>query len=156
MICQQAAQVHAYYDGELPRDQRAALEAHLQQCGECRDLLDELGQMSELIASAPLAEPSQMTLARLEQSWSAVRDRGVMRIAGWLTAVAASVLVASLLFWKQHADESTVLVATTPAWVTTAVMPPAEAQHDDAAPSDLVVVAQWMANDLSGDAVPIK
>ena len=146
MSCDRSAEVHAYYDGEMPRQQRATFEAHLADCADCRQVLAELRKVSELIAAAPLAEMSPMALARLQQSWFAAKDRGVMRIAGWLTAVAASILIAALLLWKRPGDEVPVRVASS--WQTAAVMPPAETQHDEAS-SDLVVVAQWMANDLS-------
>ena len=105
MSCDRSAEVHAYYDGEMPRQQRATFEAHLADCADCRQVLAELRKVSELIAAAPLAEMSPMALARLQQSWFAAKDRGVMRIAGWLTAVAASILIAALLLWKRPGDE---------------------------------------------------
>ena len=52
--------LHAYLDGELPSDERAALEAHLGQCGICRATLAEqralLERASALLGSARPAE----------------------------------------------------------------------------------------------------
>src|SRR5258705_130467 len=64
MSCEKTAQVHAYYDDELPRQQRGAVEAHLQECADCRALLAELHQVSNLIAAAPLAPMPQFAFAR--------------------------------------------------------------------------------------------
>ena len=91
MSCDQTAQVHAYHDGELRRPQQDAVEAHVKQCAGCAALLAELRQMSRLIAAAPMAEISPLALARLRQQTAeaaghAASDRGVMRVASWLTA----------------------------------------------------------------------
>src|SRR5436190_14924282 len=151
MSCDQTAQVHAYHDGELPRQQRDAVEAHVKQCADCAALLAELRQMSRLIAAAPMAEISPMALARLQKQTAeaaghAASDRGVMRVASWLTAVAASILVGAVMFWPHNRDDG-----PRGGGVEIAIMPPAADAHDDGAAnsSDLVVAAQWMANDLT-------
>jgi len=147
------AKVHALQDGELPISERAALDAHLHDCEACATLLSELRRMREQIASAPLAAMSPAAMARLQESWDpawhAVKDRGVMRIAGWLTAVAASVLIGSLLLWNHAGDDRR--IASSTVWQSAAVMPPVETAQRDDSSAELVVVAQWMANDLSGE-----
>ena len=148
MSCDNITRVHAFYDDEMSLSQRGEFEAHLQTCGDCRQFLAELRRTSALIAAAPLAEMPPAVLARLTSTWDSVRDRGVMRIAGWLTAAAAAILVGALLVWPHPRDEG--LRAAAP-WQAAAVMPPAEARDADAAPAELVVAAQWMANDLSLD-----
>src|ERR1051325_10141148 len=49
--------LHAYLDGELSSSERAAVDAHLGQCGECRAALAEeralLERASALLGSAP-------------------------------------------------------------------------------------------------------
>jgi anti-sigma factor RsiW len=146
MNCEKTEQVHAYYDGEMPLSRRGEFESHLQTCADCRALLSDLLQVSELIASAPLAEMPPLTMARLQNTWDAVRDRSVMRIASWLTAAAAAVLIGALLLWPgQRRDEGLRAATTWPA----AVMPPDDSRDSDVASADLVGVAQWMANDLS-------
>jgi len=81
MNCDRLTQVHAYHDGELPAEQRAALEAHMRACAECSELLGELQNVSRMLAAAPILEMSPEVRARLEQSWWASRDRGVLRVA---------------------------------------------------------------------------
>src|SRR5437016_3397453 len=125
MSCDNIARVHAFYDDEMSLSQRGEFEAHLQTCGDCRQLLAELRRTSALIASAPLAEMPPAVMARLTNTWHSVREqaseRGVMRIAGWLTAAAAAVLIGALLVWPHPRDEG--LRAAAP-WQAAAVMPP--------------------------------
>lgn len=46
-ICRE--NLSAYYDGELPPQERAALEAHLAACPECRAELAQLGTVSKMV-----------------------------------------------------------------------------------------------------------
>jgi anti-sigma factor RsiW len=144
MTCEKAAQIHAYHDGELPPAEREAVEAHLRGCAACGELLEDLRRVSELVAGAPMAGISPIAIARLEKSFYAARDRGVLRVASWLTAAAAAVLLA-VSFWPKSAETNVTASAST-TWQTVAVMPPAD-ESDDL--PELVVAAQWMANDLS-------
>src|SRR5438067_1659082 len=101
MSCENTRQVHAYHDGELTLSERAAVEAHLRDCGECAALLADLKRMSQFVAAAPLAEMPQAAMHRLEQSfWAArSRERGVLRLAEWMTGVAAAVLIGAAVLW---------------------------------------------------------
>ena len=154
MSCERIEQVHAYYDGELALSQRREVEAHLNECAECRELLAELRRVSELLASAPLAEMPASAMTRFQQSWfAAAQDRGVMRIAGWLTSAAAAILVAALLIRPtapRGGDEGSQILALNAPWTAAAITPPADVRENDS--GDLVIAAQWMANDLSPDA----
>lgn len=129
------------------------LEAHLQECADCNQLLAELRGVSNLIAAAPLAPLSPQAMARLSGSWRAARDHGLLRITSWLTAAAAAVLIgALLLFPDRNPSTSPSFVATSTgeaSWETVAVMPPLDA--DENVP-ELIVLATWMANDLSHGA----
>jgi predicted anti-sigma-YlaC factor YlaD len=144
MTCEKVAQVHAFYDGELDASQSQMFEAHLERCAECRRLLDELQDLSSMLLRAPRQEMPVAAVSRIHGAWHEARDRGVLRIAGWLTAAAAMLLVGALLTGPTNP-------ATAPAkpglWEAIAVMPPAETQGETN--SDLVQVAQWMADDLS-------
>jgi anti-sigma factor RsiW len=150
MSCEQAAQVHAYHDGALASPQRAAVEAHLEGCADCRDLLADLRGLSSLIAAAPLAAISPAAMARLNDALRTARDRGLLRITTWLTAAAAAILIGALLMFPHTNGPSNPVVASAPnvdpAWEPLAVMPPLEA--DESVP-EVVALAQWMANDLS-------
>lgn len=61
-------QLSAYVDGELPRDEAAALRAHLDECGACRAevrLLESVGEAMRSTAVEPSAGFEADTLARL-------------------------------------------------------------------------------------------
>jgi hypothetical protein len=73
------------------------------------------------------------------------RDRGVLRVAGWLTAAAAAVLLVALL---NKPPDRTELAAGPEIWETFPTMSPTELR--DAAGSDTVLImTQYMADDLS-------
>jgi len=144
MTCEKAAQVQAYYDNELDAGSTEMFEAHLEQCAECSRLLDELGSLSRMLMNAPRSEMRPQAVSRYQGAWYVARDRGMMRIAGWLTATAAALLVGALVTAPTPQPTAP---AKTGLWEAMAVMPPAEPQGE--ANSDLVQVAQWMADDLS-------
>src|ERR1043165_8769082 len=97
MTCDQANQIHAYHDGELPADQRASVQAHLRECAECRELLAQLQALSSLFVSARLDPMPNDAIDRLEAAWDAAQDRAILRISSWLTAAAAAVLVGAIV-----------------------------------------------------------
>ena len=146
MSCDFNTKVMAWYDGELPAGERAAVESHLSTCAECTELVSALRATSQAIVNAPRATMSADALKRLEQSWWANRDRGVLRLAEWLTAAAAAVLVGALMFWS---DGDRAVPVQASAWQAAAVMPPSET-HEEVA-SNVVDLAEWMASDLEAD-----
>ena len=151
MSCDRFAQVHAYHDDALAVSERVAIEAHLEQCADCRALLSDLRGLSNLFAAAPLAVMSPATMARLSRNIRAARDQGILRITSWLTAAAAAVLVGALLLWPDRAGTGGVPTIASaagnggPALEMVAVMPP---ENEEVVP-EVVTLAQWMANDLS-------
>ena len=149
MTCDRSAQIHAFHDDAMAPAERVALEAHLDDCADCRALLADFRGLSGLIAAAPLAAMSPEAMDRLARSWHAARDRGLLRITSWLTAAAAAILIGALLFLPERNGNTNPIVATTaaePVWETVAVMPPLEA--DENLP-EIVALATWMANDLA-------
>jgi anti-sigma factor RsiW len=144
MTCHRASQIHAYHDGELDATRRAVVEAHLERCAECRRLLDELQELAALIGEAGVGEASGEAMARFEGAWEAARDRGVMRIGAWLSGLAAALLAGALLTMPHGGGATRVKPEL---WEAMAVTPPAESQAEGN--SELVQVAQWMADDLS-------
>jgi anti-sigma factor RsiW len=151
MMCDRAGEVHAYHDGELEAPRARALEAHLEGCAACRELLEELRGLSGLFGRAEMAAMPQIAMARLEASWSRNSERALLRITSWMTGVAAAVLIGALLAWSNVTGEPAKVtarakgpvVAADPVVLATAAEPPGEAN------SDLIQVAQWMADDLS-------
>lgn len=129
----------------MPLAQRGQLEAHLNDCADCRDVLNDLRRVSDLLAAAPLVELGPAAMTRFQQTWfAAAQDRGVMRIAGWLTSAAAAILIAALLIRPAPRSDDSLASA-----LTAAISPPAAVTENDSA--DLIDAAQWMANDLTPD-----
>ena len=148
MTCISSEQLQAYYDGELPVSQRPAIEAHLGECANCRRVIAELGALSAMIADAPMArEPMGMT-ARLNDAWDQVSERGVLRITGWMTAAAAAVLVGAILHVPDRDPATEVAVASPAVWQSVAIMSPEQVPQDPSR-ADMIVLAQFMADDLS-------
>jgi len=156
MSCDRIAQVHAFHDGELTDAQaRASLEAHLASCEPCAELLAELRSLTRLLAEVPL--PSEADAAPMSRYYGAFhkaqgqRQRGVLRLSGWMTTAAAVVIAVTLLRTPPPPQETvgtpTASVASLPIWQQFAVTPPAEQQEGD--PSDLLYAAQYMADDLA-------
>lgn len=153
MNCDRINQVHAYHDGELPIGQRAAVEQHLLSCSQCAMLLADLRSLSQQIAAAPMAVISPRVLDVLRGRQFIAPDAGVMRIAGWLTAAAAAVLLAALPFWPGQMQSQTPQAnASVPVSLieTLAVNPPTDNAADDSH-SDAIADAQWMADNFSAD-----
>jgi anti-sigma factor RsiW len=144
MICSQRHNINRYHDGELPSAERAAVEMHLAGCEACRRSLDQLRSLSTLISRAerPLVGPTAL------ERWSRhgrTGERAVLRVAGWMTATAAAVMIAALLTWPaSRAGEASTAAAS----LDSTVLAVADASED--AGSD-VVLAEWMANDLDGE-----
>ncbi len=153
MSCDRIEQIHAYHDGQLELTARAEVDAHVAACGECARLLDELQALSRLLANAPLPAMPEGAGQRYYAAWDVSRQRGLLRISSWMTAAAAAVLVGSLLLWPHQKSAPVVAAAPTPTpWEAVAVMPPPERISVER-PDELVEIAQWMANDLSAEAM---
>lgn len=50
--------LHAYHDGELAEWQAEQVETHLVECKSCREVLEDLRQLSDLLQSVPEMEAS--------------------------------------------------------------------------------------------------
>src|ERR1041385_5430449 len=121
--------LHAYLDGELSSSERAAVDAHLGQCGECRAALAEeralLERASALLGSA---RPRERAAPPFEQLRREPRASPSPRRLGVPLAWAASIALAVGLGYYLHAP------AGRPA--TVALQPttePAPAERDEAA-----------------------
>jgi anti-sigma factor RsiW len=145
MTCDRANQIYAYYDGELPAEQRQAVEAHLRECTQCRELLAQLQALSSLFVSARLEPMPGGAIERLEAAWDSAQDRAILRISSWLTAAAAAVLVGAIMFVPK--ESSAVTTEAPGVWQEVAVNTPVEQR--DSARAESVVLAQWMADEVS-------
>ena len=146
MICDRAHEVHAYYDGELAPSGRAAVEAHLKDCADCRELLADLRSVSKLVAAAPMVDVTPQAMKRMQQAWWAAQDRGVLRVASWLTAAAAAIIFA-VVMWTPGPTQRT---EGMPPGTLASLMQRADyVEPDEAQQSEVVDAAQWIANDLA-------
>ena|SRR5438105_2533093 len=158
MPCDRENLVNAYYDGALSAADRAAFEAHLQGCDECRQSLAAMARVSRMLNAAPLSQMPGDLSGRIVNAFPAARDkqnreRDVRRLAGWLTATAAAVLLVAIFRLPGASRPSTDQVAENPPaardWELAAVMPPPERTADDAGSAEFVQLAQWMSRDLA-------
>ncbi len=156
MSCDRFAQVHAYHDGELSdAAQRVEVEAHLATCDPCAELLAELRSLSDLLAEVPL--PDQANAAPMSRYYGAFHkaqgqmQRGVIRLSGWMTTAAAVVIAVTLLRTPPSQDTpgSPSALLPPPIWQQSIVMPADEQEGDHASNDDRVVLAQWMADELT-------
>lgn len=162
MICN-SDQLHRYHDAELSPAELREVETHLASCDACCALLDDLRGMSQWIASAQMPAVETVRLNAIAHSaWHASSDRGVRRLAGWITAVAAAVMVFALLdVPSEHSNGNfngnsqaavTGSIAVAADWEQAAIMPPGAMTLSDDGDRDLVKFAQWMTSDLDVDA----
>ena len=97
MKCEQAREnIVLLTYGELPDEQTAALERHLEECEGCRGELTQLLAMHEALAERPVLEPTPNLLAqsrmRLDEELDLIpphglltRLRGNFYQHGWVT-----------------------------------------------------------------------
>lgn len=142
MSCNQT-DIHRYHDGELAPGDRRRTETHLAECTECRALLESLRHLSARLRMADAATLPPGMMERLRRSAPAMRDRGIVRLAGWLTATAAAVLLGALLL---NSGQRLGVAGRPATWEAVAVTPPDGLL--DEGNSELVVTAEWMADDL--------
>jgi anti-sigma factor RsiW len=118
-------------DGRLERADRERLAAHLEACAECRDTASELRELRELFrAVPPVPAPAgfqESVMARVP------RPRGrLLRLAPWLTAVAAAAAVIVAVSVGPLSSRSTD-VARAPQAAADMLQEEAENDYDDEA-----------------------
>ena len=153
MICERAHDIHAYHDGELSAPaQVAAVEAHLRDCAACAALLADLRELSTRVAAAPMVDITPVAMKRMQQAWWAAQDRGVLRVASWLTAAAAAVILAAVM-WSAPGDrggDNTMTAANGPQLaVLMQQSSPAFQQEADEPQDESLIATQYIANDLT-------
>jgi anti-sigma factor RsiW len=118
--CQFKSRLSAYHDAELSAAETEAVNEHLPTCETCSS---ELGTIREVSAALSTYEPetiSQIELARLHRAIDRVDDRGLIRLAGMLSAVAASVLIICMAWMSQSSLPATIVqhpdALRVPAW----------------------------------------
>jgi anti-sigma factor RsiW len=145
MRCEKVGQVHAYHDGEMPAGLMREFEAHLAECDACTRELAELREVSARVRGAQMVRPTVMMVERWGRLMDVDRERGVRRLAGWLTAAAAVLaLTVSTLSPRGNDSGNGELNSMVAAFETTPVL---GLEEDNASPA--LIAARWMATDLS-------
>jgi anti-sigma factor RsiW len=145
MNCDQSANVQRYYDGELSDADRRTLEAHLIICAACAAELADLRRLSSHLSGISTPTLSNESLARLHATANVAEERGVLRLAEWLTAAAAAVLAIGITGLMRG---ETIHAKAPDTWEQAAVAYPSEAVASERA--ELVQMAEWIRADLSG------
>lgn len=87
--------IMGYIDGELNREDREKVEAHLDSCSQCRSELEKYQKLEEVTKTVRLNEPSD---EEWEKFWSNIYNR-IERKAGWFLLIAGiSVLAAYSIY----------------------------------------------------------
>jgi len=142
--CEHIRQVGAYHDGEMGSEESRLFEAHLARCAVCGSELKELRRLSQFLAGARIPDAPAEVIERLHKAPGAVRERVALRLAEWLTAAAAAVLlVCAVWMWSGPARGEEIATAPNP-WELAAVMPAVEMPW-----SESQQIAQWIVEDLS-------
>lgn len=104
--CDQLPLMHAYHDGELSPERARAAEAHARGCAMCAGELASLKSLSTRLQALKLpAMPVELPL-KVHARISEMPDRGALRLASWLTAAAAAVVIASVT-WMNASPTTT-------------------------------------------------
>lgn len=125
-MCPYSLQLSAYHDGELSDEQRRRVEQHLESaCPACQAELQQWQRFSQMLASAPAVRLPAEAREALYRLAPAAREIGVIRLAEWATALAASVLIA-VSGWLVLGHKTTAAqpVAEAQPWVKIALNPP--------------------------------
>ena len=96
--CWQAGELRAYLDEELPSADMARVAAHLEACGECKQLAAHLEQRSQWVASR--LEALAAAAASAPHSAKEARWFSGNRLLGGAIGLAASVVLALVLIPK--------------------------------------------------------
>lgn len=170
--CKYQQFLNAYHDGELDAQTHSDVHQHLQTCDACRDQLGQIRRLSGLIRTAGGNRPDDAIRPdELRRIHSAVRkvehDQPLLRIAGFMSAVAASLLIISAAWLAElprrnvAPSQVSVLPIDSPEWQEVAVLeyvPPVPFEADDTR-NNLPAFAQadgrdtqfvnWMVDGLS-------
>lgn len=141
--CRQADRLSAYYDGEIPEPERAALEEHIRGCPLCAAEIARLQRLSRLIRGTGRTEMSPQALERLHQSLDLQPRITILHMAEVFAAVAASILIVSGV-WLWMISTASEAAGQIPVWETVAVAP-----QDSSGAAAQEQLAQWVIQDLS-------
>jgi anti-sigma factor RsiW len=129
--CQFKSRLPAYHDAELSAAEIEAVNEHLPTCETCSAELAVIREVSAALATYQPDEISQIELSRLHCAIDrAADDGGVLRLAGMLGALAASVLIICMAWISQGSVQNGPVAidhaVPTPEWERLAMGGPTE------------------------------
>jgi anti-sigma factor RsiW len=152
-------QLSAYHDGELSPIDRAEVARHLAWCEACILQLSQLKQMSGMLTAMSPDGLSQIAWHRLHAKLDEVLERGLVRWAWEVSAIAAAILLISSVCLMRISEPTSTTPAVATATVTatvTAVVPPwvhAQASADPVLSEPATTPAQaWYLADARGSS----
>jgi hypothetical protein len=103
--CNRLQQISAFHDGELNTEERDDLLMHIDQCSACREELETLEKLSNVVSA--ISEPSVSTelVTSLHREVDSSSQATILKIAEAVSSVAATILVVCS-FWLWHIASS--------------------------------------------------
>lgn len=143
--CEYNERLSAYFDGELPEEERLVLEKHLAGCGSCARELEAMRGVSGLLKGWEGPHMLPMAMARLHQAIDRENLGRLRKVAISLSSMAASLALATML-WAYGGEQASAPAA----WERIAVAPAAPRTEDIATgTTEEVATAQWVLADLA-------
>ncbi len=126
----------AYLDGELTQASAQRVRVHLEDCGECRRVFDEMARLQAMTRELAFAEPPEAKMKELEKSFGvqAPRRLGWLFIAAGIAAWLIHGAVAYVRYWRPPTVEemmaSAVVIGFVLLFVSVAVERLRQLPHD--------------------------
>lgn len=117
----------ALLDGELSSDDMSSLEAHLEECADCRAYADELRRLDADIASMPRVRADRDLSRRVKAAISEERTREAERLPLWTKVpVTALILITALGLGSLAGDSVSAILLGEPARSQSAMIMPGD------------------------------
>jgi len=139
-------QLQAYHDGELAAVEREAFERHLAACEPCNAELGRLRALSGFFAATARPRLSQIAAHRVQRRVEEMMQRGVLRVARILAAVAACVVLGGSLRLMQQMKKAP---EAAPPWVDVGVDVASASDADSNSRDAGTPAARWYLADAS-------
>ncbi len=139
-----------YHDRELDEQRAAEMAQHIVECRSCAEQLAHVRRLSGVIGRIPLDPISGIERTRVyrvvDELPRSLAERAMIRMAGGLAALAASLLVVTSLWLMGTGSASGIPVVSQPAAINVNITP--ASSWPDQANSNL---SHWMVRNLGGD-----
>lgn len=97
-VCAFSGRLSAFFDGELSADESRALASHIERCNACAAELEAISTLSHMLKAARSPDASDDFRNRLAAAFARRPADTLVHMAEGLTAAAAAVLAASLIY----------------------------------------------------------